>query len=357
MSPLDITFVVPSLVRGGAERVTVNLANGLAAHGDRVRLIITGSEAPFASALTEDVGIVLLERSRVRRALPAVVAELRRARPDVVVSTHTHVNLALCAVQPLLPSQMRLVLREPTYAPVELAGRSTTGTRLAQRLLYRRASVVLASSDVLADHLARITRTPIERLENPVDVEAIRGHVTREESERTGRRFVSVGRLHPQKATDELIQAFAVGSDAEDILLIIGDGSERTALELLIEDLGLRGRVVLLGHRDDHWSTVATADAFLLASRNEGMPNAVLEALALGTPVLATDELTVLGDLASEVGDGLLLAPRAALAEAIGRVASRSGPFPGPSLLPDRFDERNVVTALRRTLLRMRDGR
>ena len=358
MNGLDVAIVVPSLVRGGAERVAINLANGLGALGDRVRLIVTGSEMPLAGAVSKDVRLVMLGRTRVRRALGGVVAELRRDPPDVVLGTHTHVNLALCGISPLLPSRTRLALREPIYAPVELAGRSTRGTRLAQRLLYRRAAVVLASSDVLAEDLASITRAPIERVENPVDVAGIRARARGGPTPRAGRRFVSVGRLHPQKAMDDLIVAFAEIAHPLDVLAIIGDGSERETLERLVARLGFDGRVLLLGHRDDHWSEVASADAFVLASRNEGMPNAVLEALALGTPVLTTDDLVMLHDLATDIGpEGLRLVPREALPAAMAAIERRAGGVLAPSLLPERFHAERAVVTLRIVLEALLDQR
>ena len=355
MNPLEVVFVVPSLEHGGAERVTVNLANGLARAGAAPRIVVTHRAGPLRSALDARVEVEELGELRVRRAAPALLGLLRRRRGDVVFATHTHVNLLMCALRPLLP-RMRLVLREPTHAPTELGGRSTARTRQAQRLLYRRADLVIASSDVIARDLLALTGSDVVRLDNAVDIGAIRaaGAEQRPPGSRAHpgiRTFVSVGRLDVQKSMDDLIRAFGAGAGPEDRLRILGEGPERGRLQTLIDALGLARRVELCGVRTDHWAYVAAADALVLASRAEGMPNAVLEALALGTPVLATTDLEVLDALAEEVLDGALrLVPRAELAAAIAATPSRpvTDRLADP-LLPERFD----VDAVSGTLLRM----
>jgi glycosyltransferase involved in cell wall biosynthesis len=360
---LRVAFVVPSLEHGGAERVTVNLANGLLRAGATPTVIATDRAGALGTLLDARVVVQELGQARVRRAAPALLRLLRANRPDVVLSTHTHVNLLLCALRPLLPRGTCLVVREPLHAPIELAGRSTAPTRRAQRILYRRADLVVASSDVIADDLRALTGANVVRLENPVDIGAIRATGTDEDGRRTsaaGRRtFVSVGRLSAQKCMDELIRAFAAGSLPDDRLEILGDGPDRARLQVLIGELGVEDRVELCGIRDDHWASVAAADMLVLASRAEGMPNAVLEALALGTPVLATTDLDVLDALAVELPPAALrLVPREELAAAIAATPARpAGAVLTASLLPDRFDVATVSDRLLGLLQDLSDGR
>lgn len=357
---LEVLFVVPSLEAGGAERVVVNLANGLAGRDVTVRVVATGMLGALAEQLAPAVAAMELGAERVRGALPTLLRHVRRQPPDVLLSTHTHVNLALCALRPLLPRPVRLVVREPTHAPVEHEGRSTRRTRRAQRSLYPRADAILASSSELAADLLALTGGRVVRLDNPVDVASIRGTVERTTPAprpASGRSLVCIGRLTRQKAMDELIEAFAVGSGPEDRLEIIGEGPERAPLEELVSARGLSDRVLLPGRRTDHWRRLADADAFVLASTTEGMPNAVLEALALGTPVVVTTDLTVLDELRAEVGEGALTAvARDRLAEAIAAIPRRPGPFPAPATLPARFSAPAVVGALHGILAAVTDG-
>lgn len=367
-SPLRILLVLPSLDAGGAERVAVNLANGLLEAGGSPSILLTGAEGLLGERLDERIPLTSLARPRVRSAMSGVIRHIRTHRPEVVFTTHTHVNLALCAARPLLPRSTRLVVRIPMHAPRTLEGRSTVWSRRTQRFLYSTADLVIATSETMAADLRTFIRTHIEVVPNPVDTAAVRASVTTTPAaQRDGRSFVMVGRLRQQKAVDELIRAFAAASDASDRLDILGEGPERPSLERLIAELGLVDRVGLPGVRPDPWETVAAADAFLLASHNEGMPNAVLESLALGTPVIATTDLDMLAALSTEAGGtqaahdphvaAVTLVAREDLAAAIGdvRPIAPGTALPRPSLLPERFALPKVsdrTLHLMRTLIR-----
>ena len=86
---LDVLFVVPSLEAGGAERVVVNLANGLAGLDVTVNVIATDRLGPLAGQLAASVGTEELRSTRVRGAIPRLLERLRRRPPDVVLATHT----------------------------------------------------------------------------------------------------------------------------------------------------------------------------------------------------------------------------------------------------------------------------
>ncbi|WP_305098334.1 glycosyltransferase [Croceibacterium aestuarii] len=106
---------------------------------------------------------------------------------------------------------------------------------------------------------------------------------------RPGRQFLSVGRLCPQKNQALLIDAFARCADAGDTLIIAGEGPERRRLEARIKRLDLTNRVSLPGHVDDVSALYAAADVFVLSSDYEGVPAVIIEALAAGLPIAATD--------------------------------------------------------------------
>jgi len=336
--PSKILIVIPSLASGGAERVAVNLANGLLAAGASPSILLTDREGPLRGRLDPAVPVTKLLHTRVRAALPAVIRHIRRQTPDVVLTTHTHVSLAICASRRLIPRATRIAVRIPTHAPDSFEGRSTAWTRRAQRALYRSADLVLATSPEMARDLRAFLTSRIAVLPNPVDETAIRTQATAiRHPTSTGRRFVMVGQLRAAKAVDDLIRAFASGTDLSDRLTIVGEGPERPALKRLIAEHDLTGRVELMGAQPDPWDVVAGADAFVLASRHEGMPNVVLEALALGTPVIATDDLTSLTTLATESPDGAVtIVARSDLGRAIREVRPilEGTVIPRASLLP-----------------------
>jgi glycosyltransferase involved in cell wall biosynthesis len=233
-------------------------------------------------------------------------------------------------------------------------------------VLFPLADLVIASSVPMQKDLDRLLRgrSCVVTLPNPVDVEALRRQAaavpalgpeidpaTPPAKPGVGRRFIAVSRLIPRKGIDELLEAFATAAGPEDHLDIVGDGPLREALEALAARLALGPRVQFLGHLDAPASRVADADLLVQASRFEGMPNAVLEALAVGTPVLATTDLTMLAEVASTTkSSAIRLVARAELATALAESTALPGPIPRPSLLPEEFGRDRVATELLRLL-------
>jgi glycosyltransferase involved in cell wall biosynthesis len=134
-----------------------------------------------------------------------------------------------------------------------------------------------------------------------------------------GRLFLSAGRLSPQKRFDLLVHAFALAAAPRDRLVILGEGSGRPRLEALARRLGLGRRVSLPGHRRDVATWLAQADAFVLASDYEGVPAVIVEAMAAGVPVIATNSSVGMDDLLDHGRFGRLVAcgDTAALAHAM----------------------------------------
>ena len=128
--------------------------------------------------------------------------------------------------------------------------------------------------------------------------------------EGAGCRFLSVGRLVPQKNQALLIEAFALHSWPDDHLTIAGEGAERGALAKHIERFGLQDRVTLAGHRHDVGDLLAQADVFVLSSRYEGVPAVVIEALAAGIPVAVTDCCASMDWLVQHGRFGVMAPPR-----------------------------------------------
>jgi glycosyltransferase involved in cell wall biosynthesis len=177
----------------------------------------------------------------------------------------------------------------PGFQPYDLAGyHKITGPLI--RFLWRGAAQVVANSQGLAA-LARQSAgtTPIGLIPNGVDTARFTPAVSRDEAGPV--RLVFVGRLVRQKGLDVLLEALArlpAGADYE--LTLVGDGPLRPALTGQAQALGLTSRLRFVGWagREDMPDLLRRADIFVFPSRDEGMPNAVLEAMATGLPVVAT---------------------------------------------------------------------
>jgi glycosyltransferase involved in cell wall biosynthesis len=340
--PRRVAIVLPSFAGGGAERVLLTLAAALDPAAFAPEIIVLDGAGPWRSLVPARVPVTDLGKKRIRAALLPLARALRRSRPEVAVSTIGALNLALLALKPLLPGGMRLVVREANTPHRHASGGAGKRFyRWAYPRLYRRAATVIVPAAYLLRELAEDFGVPSEKiaiLHNPVDMAALAAAAKEPmRAPGAGPRFVAVGRLTHQKGFDRLIEMMAaVPSDAR--LTILGDGPDRAALEAQRAALGLAERVALPGFAADAPRHIAGADALLLPSRWEGLPNVALEALALGTPVIATPEAGGIGEIASLAPTGAVTLAKAG--EEFVAAMARVPIVPSgarPSLLPDAF--------------------
>lgn len=266
---------------------------------------------------------------RARSALPRLVGYLRDRRPGITLATPGTIGslavvagaLARCSV---LPWEQTVPAMDRADVPRYLRPSASVSG-----YLYRRAPKVVAVSEgvraaVLAGLGPDIGPERVVVVPNPIDAEEIR-RLAEPAAPRSGRlRFCSIGRLVSAKGFDVLIEAVAIaglGSDWE--LIVVGDGPLRRDLERLVAERGLTGHVSFLGRVDNPYPILASADVAVQASRWEGFGIAVLEALALGVPLVATSCPGGVAEILEGGRYGVLVPPddAAALARTLRAVA------------------------------------
>ena len=292
-----IVLVTNGLVRAGTETQIVRLAAWLRAHGDEVGILSILPTAAFAdelAALGVPVAHVRLHpRLRALSALACGWQVLRAWRPDALISFGFQANVlgrlagALAGV-PVRISSLRnerfggrareLVNRATSF----LATMTTTNSQRAAEgfvsrgvVPARRLVVIPNSLDFVAIEAGATARASVRRELDVGDGDFL---------------WLAMGRLHPQKDYRSLLTAFArlVREHPSARLRIAGEGRLLGELTALVDDLGLAGHVRLVGLRDDAPRLLAGADALVLASAWEGLPNVVMEAMAAGLPCVAT---------------------------------------------------------------------
>ncbi|MCR9220188.1 MAG: glycosyltransferase [Alphaproteobacteria bacterium] len=342
--------VLPSFAGGGAERVVLSLLRGVKDAGGAAELIALDGKGPLADKAVGLDRVQVLDRRRLRRAAPALIGAIRWARPEVLFASQAHLNAGLLFLKPLLGS-VRLVVREANMPSACLANGHWPGWfKPLYRRALRRADLVIATSQQMALEFERDFRVRPERLRvvyNPVDEAEIRDAAAAGAVRRpgTGRRFVAAGRLVRQKGFGRLVEWMAA-MDAADHLTILGEGPERRRLERLIAGCGVENRVDLAGYSGDAWRWMAGADALLMSSLWEGMPNAALEALAVGAPVIATAESGAIAEVAALAPPGAVRVAK----DGPGFIAAMRAVRPGPaglraSLLPQDMQRDRAVAA------------
>lgn len=301
MGKEKVALFLPSLRGGGAERVMVNLARGFSEKGLEVDLVLAKAEGPYLSEVPAGVRVIDLHSSRVLASLPGLVRYLRRERPQAILSTLDHANIVALWARKLARVPNRLVVRVATNLSQSASNTSSARGRLMPRLIhkfYPWADAVVAISQGVADDLvktARLSRERIQVIYNPVVTPEI---LEKAEEPLNHPWFapgeppviLSAGRLTKQKDYPTLIRAFAlVRRERPARLMILGEGEERPKLEALVRELDLDEDVSLPGFVDNPYAYMARSAVFVLSSAWEGFGNVLVEAMAVGTPVVSTD--------------------------------------------------------------------
>lgn len=293
-----LAIYLPSLNGGGAERITIVLANALAQRDCKVDFVLANAQGPYLAELSRSVCIVDLKKQRVAASLPALVAYLRRERPDVLLSGLGHANIIAILARWLARKPIRLAVTEHNSI---LRGLDTPKGRVIRWLmqrLYPHADAIICVSKGIERELADLLDLPRAKLHtiyNPVDVDGIRKLALCRPDHHwfaPGQPpvIISVGRLTEQKDFPTLLRAFAqLRQTREARLVILGEGGDRRALEELAKTLGLRADVAMPGFQKNPYGWMAASALYAMSSAWEGLPGVLLEAMACGVPVVSTD--------------------------------------------------------------------
>jgi glycosyltransferase involved in cell wall biosynthesis len=300
MSGRRIAFYLPWLAGGGMERVVLTLGGALADAGHSVSIVLDRAGGPLADAVPSGIEISILGARRTVLAAPKLAGWLRAHRPDVLISSLVHNNVTSLLARMLAGRPCRLILWEHNQFSTHArqSGASFRIISIMARLLYRRADALVAVSTGVADDLVATLRLPrdmITVIYNPIPVTDIRrladgptAHPWLASDEPPV--ILGVGRLTKQKDFASLIRAFARVRQQRPVrLIILGDGELRGELEALAQSLGVVADVTLPGFVDNPFPWMKRAAVFALSSAWEGFGNALIEAMACGTPVIATD--------------------------------------------------------------------
>jgi glycosyltransferase involved in cell wall biosynthesis len=284
---------------GGVERMRLELIRVFLARGIAVTLVLHARTGALARQVPQGCRVVVLGGRRTAEDVPRLAWFLRRARPDVLMASLDHNNVAALLARRLAGGRTRLVICQHNALSAEaehMHGWKYRAVPLLYRLLGGSADGIVAVSAGVADDLARtgaIARHRITVIHNPVisgDFMA-RSAATVDDpwlAADAAPVLVWAGRLVAQKDPHTLLRAFA-GVAPPARLLLLGEGELRPELERLVQSLGLAGRVRFAGFQANPLPWIREAHALVLSSRYEGLGNVLVEALGCGTAVVSTD--------------------------------------------------------------------
>ncbi len=324
--PIRLCILTTDLKTGGVPMDVYRLATALGPDDFAVRVGCLAGRGAMSDRL-ETAGVETFACGAGGawdlRALLRLRRELRAFRPDVLHAFLFHANAAACVVGPLAGVPPRRIITEILTVETERRWHLILGG-----LLCRMCRVVVGNSRPVVEHLHRAGHVPASRLacvpggvdaDRFVEAEAVdpatlgvpEGHAL----------LMWVGRLDPVKGLDELVDAMGMLREQSVTLGLVGEGAYEDEIRRRVDRHGLGGRVCFFGRRDDVPNLLAAADVFVFPSRTEGMPNALLEAMAAGSPIVTTD-VPGCRDVVTDGRTGLLVPARRpeALAGAIERL-------------------------------------
>lgn len=294
---MKLVLVISSLGGGGAERVMALLANEWVVRGNEVTLITLASYRRDSYPLDPAVRRIALDVAGKSHHLFAALGNnfvrihaLRRAivasRPDAVISfvaeSNVRVLIATAGLRvPVIVSERTAVNRHQVHRV----------QRALRRWCYPRARAIVAQTRRGAAELEALVRREVEVIANPVSIESRPDDPAGGDSIAGRHTLLAVGRLSPEKGFDLLIDTFAqiAPRHPDWQLVILGEGAQRTELERKVAGHGLGGRVAMPGFDAHVRAAMRRADLFVLSSRYEGFPNALLEAMTEGLACVSFD--------------------------------------------------------------------
>ena len=299
-APNRLAILASSLSVGGIGRNCSRLANALVEKNIPVDMVFC-DESPYLEQLDPRVRRVRVATTNLLTGIIPLARYLRRHRPAVMLTNRLREDLVALRARRVAQVSTRVATVVHTVLSQWLTDLSETKRNSNIKRLRRAlpaTDTVIAVSDSVAEDAAHLLDWPAERilaLPNPI----VTAEVARLAAEPTGHPWfaeshppviLSAGRLDPAKGFDTLLHAFARVRRARPCrLVILGEGTERATLEALAQQLGIAADVDLPGFRDNPYAFMSRARVFVSASRWEGLGNALIEAMCLGRPVVATD--------------------------------------------------------------------
>ena len=298
--PPIIALYIADLKGGGAERVCLILADHLVRRGYRVDLVVCRAAGPLMTDIPAGVRLVAFDASSSLASLGPLARYLKQSQPAAMLAHLVPQNTMAVLAARLSGATTRVFVTQHAALSAEARVGWSPWRRLAP-MLYRwilpRATGVVAVSQGVARDLAAVIGFPAARITaiyNPVEIDALIEQSCKSLdlalAHPDGPLILGVGRLTEQKRFDVLIDAFALlAAERACNLVVCGEGPLRKALKVQIARLGLEERIKLVGFQSNPARFMAAADLVVLCSAREGFGNVLVEAMACGTPVVATD--------------------------------------------------------------------
>ena len=297
MRKIKILFVLPNLMAGGAERVTLNIIRQLESSQFEIYLLLINDYGEYKNLIPPNVKILNLNKSKTIYSVMSFIKVISKIKPEIIFSSLNRTSI-LTLFSKLFYSKSLIIIREPNMPSKELNNLPLL-TKLLTKKLYKYASIVIAQTDEMREEILNsfhsLDKNNVLTINNPIDKEYINSSINNNLSPykkiKNLKNILAIGSLTKRKGFDILLNAFKLVLEKKPNinLYILGKGEEKKELLNLAKKLGIENKIKFEGFQSNPYIYLKHADLFVLSSRYEGLPNVVLEALYIKTPVVITN--------------------------------------------------------------------
>lgn len=318
-----IIFFLPSLEAGGTERNVVNLANAMNLDGYEVLLILGEKKGDFVQELNPGIPIIDVCAPHSMGLFFALVKFFKTHNEGIFVSAFPRINIIVLAAKIFSGFSGKVIVTEHSvFSMLPIISRNAWRGAFARvfmpwlaKMLYPRADAIICVSEGIAKDLASIIGRDIKInvIYNPIISDTVYALADSPVDhswffDPNVPVILAAGRLVACKDYPTLLAAFALLVKQRPVrLVILGDGPEKKSLEKLTEKLGLSRQVSFLGFKENPYAYMKKASVFVLSSLQEGFGNVIIEAMACGVPVVATDCPVGPGEIITHRENGILV--------------------------------------------------
>ncbi|WP_462252077.1 glycosyltransferase [Ferruginibacter sp.] len=301
---IKLLILTPTLECGGSEKYVSLLCNNINSQQFAVTLAVLNNETPFYKITNNDVALIDLKVKHARSSLFKIKSLVKQHKPDIIFSTSNHLNIYLAVFRQLFSKKIIFIARESSVVSInsKRAKFPVLYTWLI-KTFYQRINFIICQSKYMQQDLIdnyNIKKEKAIVINNPVEENSLMLAATKKN------KFITVARLSEEKGIDRLIRSVA-NLTIPFTYYIIGDGNKTESLQNLINQLQLQSKVFLTGKKDNPFGEMEDADLFLMGSHYEGFPNTLLEAGALGIPVVAFNVPGGIREIITDGENGLLV--------------------------------------------------
>ena len=306
MNKKKALIILPSYSTGGAEKVIWSYFKNFKDSKISLKLLVVNAKDNCGNFKNKN--IINLNFSRFIYAIPRILSILKNENFNVVISTFPNISAILLFLKYLNIIKTKVIVRQPNIIEKSLSGSLKLYIlKIIYKFFIKFTDAAIVTSEFMKEEILKyhLNSDKVFLIRNPISIQETRKDVVPVRIGTDNLTLIFVGRLVYQKGIDRILHLLAISKKIE--LIVIGEGNFKNRLLKTAKHLNVENKVKFLGKILKPYALIAGSDYFILPSRYEGLPNCVLESLALGTPVISTKQVFALNDFKNNISNKSIL--------------------------------------------------